>query len=228
MAGTSIIERIGGVRIETGAHRPFPMDDPERVHFVEQGHLDIFAVRMRSGEAAGRRRFVARVPAGEIAFGARRLVAPSTPDRSFGLLAVPSQGAVLVEGARSGVASEHFDFATVDWIDEWVSRLSEFLVRDRPPPRDALLLEAEPDVPYSAGAVLCAQHRDVIWVRADASMRLIGRSTLTVAPGAPLLPVTQRTWVEIDAAAEVSAVYTPTALVTRRLLPALDARAGCR
>ena len=188
MAATPIIERIGGIRIETGAHRPFPMDDPARVHFVEQGHLDIFAVALRKDEPVGRRRFVARVPAGEIAFGARRITDRAAADRSFGFLAVPSQDAVVVEGARSGVTPENFDLAAVNWIDEWVSRLSDFLVRYRPPPRDALLLEADPDVPYPAGAVLCAQHRDVILVSADAPIRLIGHSEFTIAQGAPLLP----------------------------------------
>ena len=120
MADVPIVERIGGIRIETGAHRPFPMDDPERVHFVEQGHLDIFTVEFRAGAAAGRRRFVARVPAGEIAFGARRIAVRDEPGRGFGFLAVPSQDAVVVEGARSGVASENFDLASVSWIDEWV------------------------------------------------------------------------------------------------------------
>ena len=222
MADITIVERLGGVRIETGAHRPFPMDDPERVYFVEQGHLDIFTVEFRASETAGRRRFVARVPAGEIAFGAQRIAVPDKPDRSFGFLAVPSQDAVVVEGARSGVASENFDLASVSWIDEWVSCLSEFLVLDRPPPRDALLLEADPDVPYPAGTILCGQHRVVIWISADAPMRLIGRQDLTVAEGARLFPVTERTWVEIDRDAHVSGVYSPTALLQRRLLPALD------
>ena len=222
MAATPIIERIDGIRIETGAHRPFPMDDPARVHFVEQGHLDIFAVELRANEAVGRRRFVARVPAGEIAFGSRRISDEPAADSSFGFLAVPSQDAVVVQGARSGVTAETFDLATVNWIDEWVSRLSEFLVRDRPPSRDALLLEADPDIPYPAGARLSAQHRDVIWASADAPIHLIGRREFTIAQGAPLLPITQRTWFEIDNDAQVSAVYTPTALVTGRLLPALD------
>ena len=222
MADIPIVERIGGVRIRTGAYRPFPMDDPERVHFVEQGHLDIFTVEFGADEAVGRRRFVSRVPAGEFAFGARRIVDRDSPDRGLGFLAVPSLDAVVVEGARSGVASESFDLAAVNWIDEWVSRLSAFLVRDRPPPRDALLLEADPDVPYPAGAVLSAQHRVVMWASADVPMLLIGRQDLTVAEGAPLLPVTQRTWFQIDHEARVSAVYSPTALLRGRLLPALD------
>ena len=227
MADVPLIDRIRGVRIETGAHRPFPMDDPARVHFVEQGYLDVFVVELSANEATGRRRFVARVPAGEMAFGSDRVEDPARPERAFGLLAVPSLHAVIVEGERRGVAAETFDLAATNWIDEWIARLSAFLVRDRPPPRDALLLEADPDVPYPAGSALSAQHLDVVWVSATAPVRFLGRDDLIVAAGEPLLPVTEQTWCELDADARVSAIYTPTALVTQRLWPGFD-RFGAR
>lgn len=222
MPDVPLIERIRGTRIETGANRPFPMDDPTRVHFVERGHLDVFAVEMKDDEIVGRRRFVARVPAGEMAFGSERIEDPEGHDETFGFLAVPSLSAVIVQGEREGVASESFDLAATNWIDHWISRLSEFLVRDRPPPRNALLLEADPDVPYPSGSALSAQHMDVIWVSANTPMRLAGRDTLVVAEGEPLLPLTEQTWFEIGSDAEVSAIYTPTALLTERLWPGFD------
>ena len=222
MTEIPIIERIRGARIETGAHQPFLLDDPARVYFVEQGHLDVFAVELSADEIAGRRRFVARVPAGKMAFGSDRIEDPAQAQRTFGFLAVPSLDATLVAGERAGVAAETFDLDAVEWIDEWIARLSEFLVRDRPPPRNALLLEADPDVPYPSGAALSAQHKDVIWAAANAPLRLVGRSDMIVAAGEPLLPVTEQTWFEIDADAQVSAIYTPTALLTERLWPAFD------
>ena len=160
-------------------------------------------------------------------FGRRRVKHPAGSGHTFGFLAVPSLNAVIIEGERAGVASDSFDLAATHWIDEWTARLSEFLVRDRPLPRDALLLEADPDVPYPSGSVLSAQHLDVVWVSATTPMRLVGRADMMVRPGAPLLPVTQTTWFELDADAEVSAVYTPTALVEKRLWPAFD-RFGTR
>ncbi len=219
MTDAAIVERIRGVRIETGAHRPFLMDEAARVHFVERGHLDVFTVELGADEVIGRRRFVARMAAGEMAFGASRI---ELAERAFGLLAVPSQDAVIVRGGRDGLASENFDLAAISWVDEWIARLSESLVRDRTPHRDALLLEADPDVPYSSGSVVSAQHGDVIWVSATTAMRFTGREDMTVAEGEPLLPITERTWFTIDADARVSAVYTPTALLTSRLWPGFD------
>ena len=217
-----LIERIRGVRIETGAHRPFPMDDTAVVYFVERGYLDVFAVELEGNEAAGRRSFVARVPAGEMAFGADTIRHPDQPHRTFGFFAVPSLDGVIVRGERDGVAADDFDLAATTWIDEWISRISEFVVRDRPPPRDAQLLEAEPDVSYPAGSMLSAQHLDVIWVGANAPMNLTGRDALAVPADSPLVPVTDRTWMRIDADAAVSAVYTPAALLTDRFWEAFE------
>ena len=88
------IERIRGVRVETGAHRPFLMDNPARVYFVERGHLDIFAVELSAEDAAA----LSRVPAGEMAFGHDRVAAPQQPSHVFAFLAVPSLDAILIEG----------------------------------------------------------------------------------------------------------------------------------
>lgn len=221
MRGASVIERIRGVRIETGANRPFPLDDAERVYFVERGHLDVFIVESSAGDVVGRRRFVARVRQGEMAFGATPL-ALDRPDLSMNFLAVPSQDAVIVAGRRVGAREELFDPSALSWIDEWVAHLSEFLARDLPPLTGALLLEADPDVPCSAGSTLTAQHRDVIWVSTDRPVRFLGRDELTIREGDLLLPVTERTWLELDQDAEVSASYTPTAHVFGRLWPAFD------
>ena len=214
------IERIRGVRVETGAHRPFLMDNPARVYLVERGHLDIFAIELSADDVAGRRRFVARVPAGEMAFGHHRVAAAQQPSRVFAFLAVPSLDAVLIEGERDGVSCGGFDLAAVLWIDSWIARTSEFLVRGRPPPRRVMLLDADPDIPYASGSTLSAQHGDVVWVSATAPIRLLGRSDRVVAVGEPLLPVTEQTWFEISADADVSAMYTPAALLTERLWPA--------
>ncbi|MCY4362194.1 MAG: NHLP bacteriocin export ABC transporter permease/ATPase subunit [Gammaproteobacteria bacterium] len=224
MRDIPIIERIRGVRIETGAHQPFIMDNPARVHFVEQGHLDVFITRLDANAAMGRRYFVTRLSAGQVAFGVERI---QTPASAFGFLAVPGLDTVIITGEREGIASKSFDIHAVNWIDEWTSQLSEFLVRDTPPPRDVLALEADPDVPYVSGSALTAQHNDITWVSADTPVRFLGRDDMVVAAGDELLPVTERTWCETDADARVSGFYTPAALVQGRLWPGLD-RFGAR
>ena len=209
------------MRRETDATHPFVMDDAERVHLVERGFLDVFAVELAGDRPVGRRQFVTRVAAGEMALGADRVADPARPERVFGFLAVPGLDTVVIDGERAGVAAEEFDLAAVTWIDTWIASLSGFAVRGCPPPRDAVQVEAEPGVSHRSGSVLTAQHGDVVWVSATVPMRLLGRTDLVVPTGEPPLPLTERTWVRIDADAVVAAVYTPTALLTGQLWPAL-------
>ena len=209
------------MRRETDATQPFVMDDPERVHLVERGFLDIFAVELAGDRPVGRRQFVTRVAPGAMALGADRVADPARPERVFGFLAVPGLDTVVIDGERAGVADGEFDLAAVTWIDTWIASLSGFAVRGCPPPRDAVQVEAEPSVSHPSGSVLTAQHGDVVWVSATVPMRLLGRTDLVVPAGDPPLPLTERTWSRIDADAAVTAVYTPTALLTGQLWPAL-------
>ena len=147
------------MRRETDATQPFVMDDAERVYLVERGYLDIFAVELEGDRPVGRRRFVTRVAVGEMAFGADRAADPARAGRVFGFLAVPGLDAVIIEGERAGVAAEGFDLAAVTWIDAWISKLSEFAVRGCAPPRNAVQIEADPNVSYPSGSVLSAATR---------------------------------------------------------------------
>ncbi len=221
MNQTAAIERIRGKLFRTATHAPIFLDDAARVLLVEEGHVDIFVVEMdREMRPASRWSFVSRLPVGAMAFGTSREV-----DHAFRLIAVPSQDAVVAQGERAGIESvDSLDLETTIWIDDWVARLSQFLARSSgPPAKGALLLEAEPNIPYPAEAIVTAQHRDVIWASADRTAHFQGDRRLTVPAGAEPVALTQWTWLSLDEAAKVSAVYTPTVFLQERVWPALDA-----
>ena len=219
-----VAERINGVSFKAGANQPFLMDDPARAFWVEDGHLDIFAIKLLSNEVATRTPFVTRVPAGSMCFGAQRLAGRGGSEGLFAFLAVPSMDAVIIVGERARVASkENFDLDAVIWIDEWVARLSEFPVRGgSPPPRNAALLDADPNVPYPAGTAVSAHHSDIVWVSANRPISFIGDGDLTVGDGSHLVPLSERTWFELDGDTEVTALQTPAVVVAERLWPSLD------
>ena len=221
MTQASAIERIRGKLFRTATHAPIFLDTSARVLLVEEGHVDVFVVEMdEEMRPASRWSFVSRLPVGAMAFGTSREV-----DHAFRLIAVPSQDATVVQGERAGIESvDSLDLETTIWIDDWVSRLSQFLARGSgPPSKDARLLEAEPAIPYPAGAIVTAQHRDVIWASADRPAHFQGDPRLTVPAGADPVALTQWTWLTLDEAAEISAVYTPTVFLQERIWPALDA-----
>ena len=222
MTDVPVVDRIRGVRIRTGANRPFTLEDDRRVVYVEQGHLNLFVVEFEGDRIVGRRRFVGLIRPGEMAFGAKPLTLRDRPGQRLGFLVVPSQGAIIVMGERGGVGGTDFDLDTVNWIDRWTCQLSEFLVRDLHRPRETVMLEADPNVPHSSGSILSAQHRDVVWVSSDAEMHFLGRCDLKIAPGEPLLPVADYTWLDVREDCSVSAIYSPTALLREELWPAFD------
>ena len=221
-AAVAVIEHVKRRSFTAGANQPILLNDPALAFYVEQGHLDLFAVEVEDGRPTNRNPFVGRVPAGALAFGAP-ILEPGTEHYSVNFQAIPGRNAVLVECDRAGLADpENFDLDVTIWIDDWIFRLSEFIVRGRrQASRDVRLLEADPDVPYPAASVVSAHHSDVLWVRADQPMRFTGRADLVVEAGA-LLPLSERNWFELDADTAVSAMHTPTAAVTGRLWPALD------
>ena len=217
-----IVERLRGKVVRAGANGFFALDDVSRAVHVQSGCLDVFAVEFGGSGAVGRRHFVARVPAGGMAFGAGRVSGPKRPGNAFGLLAVPGQGTVIVDGCRDGLGGDGLDLESTCWIDDWITMLSRFTVRTRPLPRRTLLLEADPDVPYPAGSALGAHHGDVIWVSADAPMRFTGGDGIVIAPGDPPFPLIEETWTALDRDAQVSGQHTPTLAVTGQLWDGFD------
>ena len=218
----AVIERVKRRSFEAGANQPILLDDPERAFYVERGHLDLFAVEVEDGEPTNRSPFVGRIPAGALAFGAPVLERDAERN-SVVLQAIPGRSAAVVECDRAGLAdADNFDLDVTIWLDDWIFRLSEFLVRGRrPAARDVRLLEADPDVPFPSASVVSAHHLDVLWVSADQPMRFTGRDDLVLKAGA-LLPLSERNWFELDTDTAVSAIHTPTAVVTGRLWPAFD------
>ena len=142
---------------------------------------------------------------------------------SLAYQAVPSRETVLLRGEREHLASpDTFDLDAVSLIDDWVATASEFVAgHEPPPPREALLLEADPAVPYEAHSVVTTHHHEVLWVSADRPGLLVGRPGFPVARER-LLPLAEHIWLTFPDETRISAVHTPGAIVTGRLWPALD------
>ncbi len=217
------ITRISGPPYETGAFKPIILNDPEQIIVVQQGHLDIFAVRGSKAMTLARHPFVTRVSAGQAAFGGPELAGNQPEQHGFYFLAVPSRNAVIMETERSRLNDRKaIDINTVVLIDGWIANLSEVLSQNQIlPPRDIQLLEADPNVPYPAGQAVGAHHLDVIWVSANQPMQFIGNQDIVI-PAKTLFPLSEWTWLHLTADTEISAVHTPALLGSERLCLALD------
>ena len=223
MAWQDLTRRIPMSRAEVGAHDAFLLDQREEFYIVESGYADLFAVVVDDAQSAlTRAPFVARIPVGGAFFGS--LIVPSKSGGTFFTYqAVPSRGTTLLRGKREHLASrETFDLDAVSVIDDWVVAASEFVARyEHQRPREVLLLEADPDVPYEARSVVSAHHHEVLWISVDQPGLLVG------PPGFPLdketlFPLAEHIWLTLPEETRVSAVHTPGAIITGRLWNALD------
>ena len=225
MAWEDLARRIPMSRAEMGAQDAFLLLRREEFYIVESGYVDLFTVAVDDERnALTRAPLIARIAAGSAFFGS--LTMPATlgkHGRFFTYQAVPSRETVLLQGEREHLVSpDTFDLDAVSLIDDWVVTASEFVARyEPPPPRDALLLEADPDVPYEANSAVSTHHREVLWVSASRPGLLVGRPQFPVIRER-LLPLAEHIWLALPEETRVSAVQTPGAIVTGRLWTALD------
>ena len=211
--------------IELGAHQAFLLNDRSAYYTVERGHVDVFAaIRDEHGNILTRKPFVTRVSSGEAFFGAPEIPSTGTDDGGwFVFQAVPSRDAVVSKGEREQLAApDSFDLRAVRVIDDWVASTSEFIARrGERIPRDTILLEEDPDVPYRAESAVSAHHLDVLWVQADRPVQLNGRPEMEITAGATF-PLPEQLWLRLPEETRVSAVHTPAAIVAGKHWEALD------
>ena len=223
---STLAKRIHGTVRTTGANNPIVLDDPNTLLIVEKGFLDIFVVEKKGVHISNRYPFVNRLSEGMAAFGVNAIESIDEKNESvkYYFAAIPSQEARIVFGNRQAISSdEGLGIDSIIWIDDWIAELSSFLIRfSEPPPRNAQMIEADPDVEYSAGTLI-AMHHDIVWVSSDSPMKFNGHYEVFLNKDEPLLPITSQTWLSLDQRTKISAVYTPTALISGKLWSSLEA-----
>lgn len=195
-----------------GANDAFLLDSKEHFWIVERGFVDIFAVRIGGEDEKEHRRkpFVARIGKGGLMLGGAPIESRLAPPQKIAFLAVPGRDTILQTRRRRDLAAEDtFDLGSVLLIDTWVSVMSEFAARVNDiDPRRMVLLEADPAVPYEAGARVSAHHLDILWISANRPLLFMGDDRLMLDAG-EVLPLTEHTWLSLPESAEVSALHTP-------------------
>ena len=216
-----LLAKISGRRLRVGGNNPVMLDDPSRLWLVLQGHLDIYAVEAEAGEVVGTGTHIVRVLPGSVLMGVAPLPIEPT-GRRLHLRAVAALGTYLYEAQRTDIEGEDFDIIVVDWIDRWVGYLSAALP-GASVPRNVRQVEAEPRQDLPAGLAISAQYEDTVWVTVDAGeCAFLGAAELSLRPGDPSLPISDRTWLTATVPSVLSPIYTPTALLHGSLWASLD------
>jgi pSer/pThr/pTyr-binding forkhead associated (FHA) protein len=124
-----------GELLEVSAHKPFLLDDPERLWYVVTGGLLIFTVAIEKGQPAGARNHFLGIDEGQACFGfdLAKYAAGS------GFLVVAKQGTTvrkIAVGRLRELGAMPAQAKTVaSIVDTWVTGLSRTLIRDFPTKR---------------------------------------------------------------------------------------------
>ena len=231
-----LLDRIGGERLSVGYHNPFLVNDPNFVYLVLHGRVELYLTPLLDGNVSGPGMHIGSFNPGDLIFGALDghlpidlTYKPSwlVEGTGFTLRAVATMGSMVYRGELSRISDENFDIVTVDWVDRWVTSLSEML-EVGPHPTATAAIEADPNQEYPKDSVLFAYHGDIVWVTIKSGKALfLGNADNAVLPAEIAVPIASRVWLSLPEKTSLDAVFSPTLLVQGKLweaLPSFHAR----
>jgi len=195
---TGLEERgLGGTVRAVGANQPLALSAGDCL-LVEEGHVDLFAVRAVDGALQGPRHSLFRALAGDLAIGW-----PAPPaagrdgakDGGYMLLAVGNLGARVRVGADLSALPAG---PLANKLDRFVAGLLGCVDRVRPGGASAVVVPDTQGELYRDMAAFAAG-RQPVWLTAldqDGTLRLFGEGEAAAA----CLPVTAAAWAETDTA----------------------------
>ncbi len=212
---TNIFETEGTLEI-IGGNRPFLLQDPDSVWFIQSGNVEIFSVRVEAGRAVGTRFHFATVGTGQLLFG----MGSSQIGLGRGCLAVGLVNTRLrrVPLARLQQLSQDPAYADemAGLIDCWVAGLSAGVSKDVNP-RTELVVDGGQTLEVPAGKRFKAK-KGVLWVaRSTAELLFIGTEEMAALPPGQALPFTPDSWLQALEKLEIETVSTKQALASTAL-----------
>ena len=153
---------------------------------ITAGHVDVFAVGVAEGNAAGARHHLFRVESGEIILDLQDGFSRS--GLQIGVVAVGSPGA----GAR---LVPRADIASFDPVATWIRQLAR-LITGSNPSWDMLEVATDGDAAVPPGERRRGPARSIVWVSlASGTAKPMGLDPVIGADGPPL-PLTSGMWIE--------------------------------
>src|SRR6185437_8464768 len=215
-----VLAMIAGERLSAGYHNPFLLEREDLIWLVLQGRVEIYAVPLEGDEIVGGGRHVLTVQPGEVIFGLPAVpMGPPGSGQRLALRAVAVMGTEVYVAPRAQIEARNFDISVVIWV----ALLSEALMHHRPLPV-VTLPEADPDQSFPSQTALSAQHDDVLWLDLlEGGLRFLDAPEAPVAAGAPLLPLTDRSFARAEGEIRANVIFTPGAWRSGRLWAGFNA-----
>jgi NHLM bacteriocin system ABC transporter ATP-binding protein len=203
----------------TGSNRPFLMDDPDNVWFVQDGVLDLFIVPALA-EGLGSRRHFLRAHRGQIVFG----VAGGDGRQEVSFQGVGGNNSNVYRLHRRRLqevtSAESSAILISEALDVWIRSVYDQVASGVLP---AGCLQLKLDETYELASGDTARSVDcVIWVsHVKGHSRLAGLEKLEVSTDSGIIPLTPTVWLEATEQVVVTTTDTGTQLRSGVLWPAL-------
>ena len=184
-----------GQPIRVGGDNPILLDDPDSAWIVCSGKVDVFWTQVAEGQAAGPRRHLCRIEAGQAFFG----MDLSHATEGLQVLAVGIAGTSLLKLGRTRLVeltrSPTYADRTAALLEGWVASLSvavgkELLRKESRTlaPSEEIALNDQETVRAEGGTV---------WIRhLEGSSRFLGDPDLAPIAGDSFFPVSNPAWLE--------------------------------
>ena len=199
------IFEIEGNLQTVGSNTPILLNDPEKVYFVVDGQVDVFAVQVKDHVPTGPRTYVSGVTAGEALFGA------DGSNTDFALLAVGGVGTQLCCLPTSQLQHAPID-QVVGLIDQFLLGLGQ-AVACYIHPQLEVLLSANRTFPIEAGR-RAGSTEEVVWVMPEGGdLHFAGSKTTPLPTETDYFPLPEGVWVVSPSNMELHCVTTHTALM---------------
>jgi NHLM bacteriocin system ABC transporter ATP-binding protein len=202
-----LAERLGASRMEALAGRILDLSDPETVWILLAGRVDVQAVPLREGRAAGTGRHLFEAVPGHLLPGTE-----PQPDAAGGEVALRGRcaaGTVLARTTRERLAALSLDLEALVAIERWVESLAAIAL----PGTRALsseVVEADPGQVFPPGAALHAPHGSIVWIEVAAGEALVfGDAATRLRPGDAAWPLTETGWLTLPEGATLAGHLTP-------------------
>lgn len=204
-----------------GGNRFFQLDDPKKVWFIANGHVDVFSVRTENGVATGARSYFFSAENGEALFGINRK--EYEMDRT--LIAVPSPNTEIimidVEDFHQLMQEPEFDRMIIAMYDGWIGQLSQAISKDINPKTD-LLIEVDQFTEIRTNLKIKAK-RGIVWIEMLEGSALFLGMKETAGPHEKLLfPVSRDSWLHTVESSKVKSMTTGQVILVTEFRKYLD------
>jgi ATP-binding cassette subfamily C protein len=219
-----LAERLAAERFDGLSGRLVALDEHDTVWIVLAGRVDVQAVPVLQGQAAGTGRHLFEAWPGHLLPGtAPQAWGDASPGGGLAFQGRCAAGTVLARTTLDRLRALSLDLEALVAIERWVESLAAVTTPD-PRALSTDRLEGDPEQAFPAGSVLCAPHGSIVWCTVDRARALaLDDAALPLSAGDPAWPLTEANWITLPGAGVVSGHLTPSRMVTGAIWEDLDA-----